>query len=323
MKVDVIIPVYKPGKELIELIEKLEAQTVGVHKIILMNTEKPYLDAIMDETEFCKEHKTVEIHHLSKEEFDHGGTRCVGVAHSHSDTFIMMTQDAMPADEHLVEKLTDMLWNEQEAVQNSQNKDSLVCAAVYARQLPKQDCSVTERYVRQFNYPHESRMKGKADLEQLGIKTFFCSNVCAAYKRDIYEKLGGFTTHTIFNEDMIFAAGAVKAGYLIGYAANAEVVHSHNYTGVQQFHRNFDLGVSHAQYPEVFSGVPAEGEGMKMVLHTIRYLWQNRYLSKILPFVWQSGCKYIGYLLGKHYTCLPGRLVICCSDNKKYWQSFS
>ena len=34
--------------------------------------------------------------------------------------------------------------------------------------------------------------------------------MCAAYRRDIYEELGGFIKHTIFNEDMIYAAGAVK-----------------------------------------------------------------------------------------------------------------
>ena len=58
-------------------------------------------------------------------------------------------------------------------------------------------------------------------LRRLGIKTFFCSNVCAAYRREIYEELGGFVKHTIFNEDMIYAAKAVEAGYAIAYAADA------------------------------------------------------------------------------------------------------
>lgn len=66
--------------------------------------------------------------------------------------------------------------------------------------------------------------------------------MCAAYRQDIYEELGGFVKHTIFNEDMIYAAKAVEAGYAIAYAADARVVHSHNYTNGQQFHRNFDLG---------------------------------------------------------------------------------
>ena len=57
---------------------------------------------------------------------------------------------------------------------------------------------------------------------QPGIKTFFCSNVCAAYRREIYEELGGFVRHTIFNEDMIYAAKAVEAGYSVAYAADAQ-----------------------------------------------------------------------------------------------------
>ena len=94
-----------------------------------------------------------------------------------------------------------------------------------------------------------SRLKGKEDEDELGIKTYFCSNVCAAYRRDIYLKLGGFTKKTIFNEDMIFAGHAVEAGYQIAYAADAQVIHSHNYTAMQQLHRNFDLGVSQADHP--------------------------------------------------------------------------
>ena len=38
LKIDVIIPVYKPGRELTELLDRLETQTVSVEKIILMYT---------------------------------------------------------------------------------------------------------------------------------------------------------------------------------------------------------------------------------------------------------------------------------------------
>ena len=70
--------------------------------------------------------------------------------------------------------------------------------------------------------------------------------------------------HTIFNEDMIYAAGLVKAGYGVAYEAEARVIHSHNYTGRQQLRRNFDLGVSQAQHPEIFRGVPSEGEDHRL-----------------------------------------------------------
>lgn len=72
----------------------------------------------------------------------------------------------------------------------------------YARQLPKSDCHIVEQYTRQFNYPEQSCVKTKADIPTLGIKTFFCSDVCAAYRRDLFEELGGFESPVIFNEDM-------------------------------------------------------------------------------------------------------------------------
>ena len=59
----------------------------------------------------------------------------------------------------------------------------------------------------------------------------------------------------------------------MAYVAEAKVIHSHNYTGRQQFHRNFDLAVSQAQHPEVFEGVPSEGEGIRMVKSDCKSIW--------------------------------------------------
>ena len=76
--------------------------------------------------------------------------------------------------------------------------------------------------------------------------------MCAAYDKGIYQKTGGFTERAIFNEDMICAGTMIQKGYSVVYAADARVYHSHNYSGRQQFHRNFDLGVSQAEHPEIF-----------------------------------------------------------------------
>ena len=56
-------------------------------------------------------------------------------------------------------------------------------------------------------------------------------------KKSVYKELGGFVPRAIFNEDMILAGTMIKAGYGIAYAADAKVIHSHNYSGRQQFHR--------------------------------------------------------------------------------------
>lgn len=305
-KVDVIIPVYKPDGRFLTLIGKLKQQSIPVNRIIVMNTEQKYFDRLLYGTSFQKDYRDMIVKHLSKREFDHGRTRNRGVQYSDAEYFIMMTQDAVPVDEHLVEELLRQLGQENVAVS-------------YARQMADVNSSEAEKYTRNYNYPDQTLVKTKADLERLGIKTFFCSNVCAAYDRKIFDELGGFVKHTIFNEDMLYAAKAVEAGYGIAYAARAGVFHSHDYSNREQLHRNFDLGVSQAEHPEVFAAYPSESEGIRYVRHLIGHLWQTGHRRQIPHVVVQSGFKYIGYLLGKHYRSLPDKWVVRLSDNKEYW----
>jgi rhamnosyltransferase len=307
--VDVIIPVYKPEMSFYHLIEQLEQQTVKPGKIILMNTGEAYLAPFLKKTGLLDKFANIELHHVSPEEFDHGKTRHEGVGYSAAPFFLCMTQDALPADNRLIEHLLAALEEPDTAV-------------AYGRQLAAPDAGALEKFTRIFNYPEESCKKSRKDLARLGIKTYFCSNVCAAYNRRIYDRLGGFIRHTIFNEDMIFAAGAVQAGFSVVYAAQAAVVHSHHYTGKQQFHRNFDLGVSQADHPEVFGAVPSEKEGGRLVKETLVYLRRIKKPWLAVPFFWQCGCKYLGYRMGKAYKKLPASLVLRCSMNKNYWKNY-
>ena len=122
MEIDVIIPLYKPGKELFTLLDKLDSQSVPVHEVILLNTEEKYFEQLIYGTRFLEKYQNIKVYHVSKREFDHGGTRRMGVKKSSADIFVMMTQDAMPADDNLIEQLTEPLRDQ--------------VAVSYARQLP-------------------------------------------------------------------------------------------------------------------------------------------------------------------------------------------
>ena len=307
-KADVIIPTFKPGDKLEKLLRRLLEQSVPVDRVIIMNTEEKYWDAERFESLFEGEDTKLTVCHIRQSEFDHGRTRHEGILKSDADVCICMTHDCVPYDRNLVKELLEAL-DASERV-----------AAAYARQLPAADCGVIERYTRDFNYPAVSRLKGKEDEDELGIKTYFCSNVCAAYKREIYRKLGGFIRKTIFNEDMIFAAKAMKNGYAVYYAADARVIHSHNYTASQQFHRNFDLAISQADNPDVFSGIRSEGEGIRMVKDTARWLVKTGHAYLVPKLVVDSGFKYLGYLAGKRYKKLPRKLAVKLSMNRNYWK---
>ena len=305
LTVDVLIPVYHPDDKLGHLLTMLNRQTVKPGRIIILYTiesadEKLTLPDIPV--------SDLVVLPIDKQSFDHGGTRKYGAATSSADILMFMTQDAVPADEMLIEKLLEPY------------KDPTV-AATYARQLPGDDFNMLECYTRYFNYPKKSSIKSSEDIKKLGIKTFFCSNVCATYRNDVYRKLGGFSVDkTIFNEDMIMAFGIIGAGYKIAYTAEAKVQHSHKYSYLQQFTRNFDLGVSHRQYYELFNSVTSEAEGIKLVKQTLNYLIEHKKYLLIPDLILNSGFKYMGYKFGVNYHKLPKGLVIRCSMNKAYWK---
>jgi rhamnosyltransferase len=202
MKVDLIIPTYKPGDKLRTSLERLSKQIRRPDRILLINTEEEFFPKNL-----AGVYDNVEIF-IRKEDFDHGKTRDFGASLSDADIIMFMTDDAIPKDRYLVEHLIRAF--EDESV-----------AAAYGRQLADPKDNYIEYYTRIFNYPAESRKKTKADLETLGIKTFFCSNVCSAYRKSAYDAMGGFEHKTIFNEDMILASKFIEAGKTIAYVADA------------------------------------------------------------------------------------------------------
>lgn len=300
-RVDVVIPTYKPDEKFHMLMRMLQRQTYPIHEILIMNTERAFFPE-----ELCRGLPGVQVEHLTRKEFDHGGTRDRAAALLSGELLLFMTQDAVPADEHLVEYLVDAF-----------SQDDV--DAAYARQLPAEDCGVIETYTRSFNYPENASVKSRKDLPVYGIKTFFCSNVCAMYRAERYRLLGGFEKRTIFNEDMIFAGKIIQSGGMIAYVPEAKVIHSHNYGNLDQLRRNFDLAVSQAEHPEIFEMVSSQKEGLRLVRETGAYLMKIRKPWLLADLVVKSGFKYLGYCLGKSYRKLPKGLVKRISMNKNYW----
>ncbi len=306
ISIDIIIPTYKPGESLLTIVEKLRAQTVPPNRIVLINTEQKYMTNLLRGKSYDKTGRYFEVRNVSEREFDHGGTRNEGAKGSEADYLLFMTQDAVPADDRLIENMAGAFSDDN-------------VAAVYARQLPESDASLGERFSRQFNYPDESCVKSSRDKDRLGIKTYFCSNVCAMYRREIFERLGKFPKDMIFNEDMVFAHTLIVNGYSIAYAADARVYHSHNYTNMQQFHRNFDLAVSQAMHPEVFGDVSSESEGKSYAKSAFAYFRQEKRPLYFIPFAVTCAFRLAGYKLGMNYKRLTRRRILKCTASPVYF----
>ena len=289
-KVSVIIPTYNAGPGFGDLLDRLWSQSNRPHEIIVIDSSSE------DGTPDVAVRNGAMLLTIAREEFDHGGARNKAAAAATGDVLLFMTQDALPVDSFVIEYLVQAL------------QDGKVACA-YARQIPKDDANILEKLSRTFNYPEESALKSRADLPRHGIKTFFCSNVCAAYRRDVFEAMGRFDEPVYFNEDLLMAAKCVLAGYFVAYAAEAKVYHSHHYRIGQLFRRYFDNGASLRDHSWILQHAAVRQEGARLVLVQLKELCRGGHWGWIPRLFAESVAKFAGYQLGMRYDRLPRALV--------------
>lgn len=279
--VSVIIPTLNAGKSLEKLLGLLSEQSYPIKEIFVVDSEST------DETvSICKESSLVKLVQIKRIDFDHGKTRDMAFRLTNGDVVVFLTQDCVPVDKSFIKELIAPLDSENVAVSTG-------------RQLPKSNASAMERLIRSFNYPAESSIHSIDDVPKLGIKTFFCSDVCSAYKRNVYFELGGFDYPVKTNEDMFFAAKAINAGYQVFYAANAEVYHSHNFSLKQQYKRNYLQGYEIERHKAILKGVSQDTEGIRLVKYVSRELLRRFKIISFIHFGFDCIARYIGSKNGR------------------------
>lgn len=289
--ISVLIPTYNASNYIKELINALYKQRLEeTQRLEIIVIDSSSTDSTINIIK--GNYPDVIIKVIGNEEFDHGGTRNLLASMAKGDFLLFMTQDAIPYNEYLIQNLISPL-----------RAENIVIS--YARQVPKKDANPLEKFARNFNYPEKGVIKEKVSLNDLGIKTFFNSNVCSMYKRNVFQQYGGFPEKIILNEDMVLASKVILDNFSVSYTANAIVYHSHNYNLKQQFKRYFDIGMAFEQTSYLLKHASNEKEGFKMVLNQIKYLLSCKKYILIPYALIETIIKYFGYLLGKKHSNLP------------------
>ncbi len=287
MKTSVIIPTLNAAHHIERLTASLLSQTVVPLEIIIIDSSSE------DDTVTIAEGLGCRTLVIKRDQFNHGSTRNLAARHARGEILIFMTQDAIPIDTRLIEYLTGPL-------------DEPGLAATFARQIPDQEASQIERFSRSYNYPDTPVTKSRNDLDMLGIKTFYFSNVCSAVKRRIFFEAGGFPD-IIMNEDMILASRFILRGYKVFYQAKAGVSHSHSYTLMEQLRRYFDIGITLRDHDILQYSRPT-GEGKRFIIQGVKYFSKRGILIWLIPFLIDALFRYTGYYLGIHYRRIPKKL---------------
>ena len=251
--ISVIIPTLNAESFVKRLIESLISQSMKPDEIIIVDSESE------DKTvEIAKSFQIVKVIQIKRSEFNHGGTRDMALKLSCGEYVVFMTQDAIPANNYMIENL----------LRHIKSEDKI--AVVSGRQIARENSSYAERLIREFNY------------------------VCAMYDRKIYMTLGGFEQSLVTNEDMFFAAKAVNYDYKIGYASDAEVIHSHDFTLKEQYRRNYLQGYEIERHKEILHFKTLNNSGFSLAKNVSLELLKR---GKILLFI-KFGMDCIARLLG-------------------------
>lgn len=291
----VVVPVLNGGAKLHEVLRGLSKQTLPPDRVVLIDSGST--DSSLD----VRFPSTVEIHALDGT-FNHGSVRNQGAHLTESPYIVFMTQDAVPRPGAMAHLLFPLASGQAEAS--------------YARQVARDSASPLEHFARRYNYPAPQSPQNR----ESAVRRIYFSNACSAVSRRTFIEMGGFPTHTIMNEDMLFAHRLINAGYRVAYVPLAEVEHSHNYTPWQTLERYFDIGVFFSQASMELGDIRLSGEGLRYTAKLFTSLLSEGHYTWIPAAVAETLAKAVGIFLGKRHNLLPLRIKRRLSMHKAFWR---
>jgi rhamnosyltransferase len=300
LRSSIIIPTLNAASLLAPLISVLREQSQKPLEIIVVDSSSDDGTADLAKKMGC----LVDV--IPQEAFDHGGTRNRGTQLANGEIFVFLTQDALPVNLDFLQLLLAPIHED-------------VATAVTARQIPYPQASPLEVFDRMTNYPSKTHVRQWSDVETMGVMAYFFSNAASAIDRSTFEAVGGFPVGLVVNEDMLFCARLLKAGYHVAYQADALIYHSHTYTFQELFQRYFDIGVFFTQAGKELRGGGLESRGLHFAIGQLSYLIRSGAWRWLPHSMLSSLIKAVAFQIGGRAHHLPTQLSENLSRQKTYW----
>lgn len=283
--IDIICPLYNAEIYLENFVEAIEKQTIynQVNNIRFAITESK--DKTLEKVqELAKKNKKIIYKEIKKEDFSHSLTRETEAREANADIIVFITQDVKVKKENWLENLVKPI--EKNEVQ-----------ATYSRQLCTNN--TIERYTRECNYPKESKIVSKEDINKLGLKTFFFSDASGAINRKIFNELNGYDEKRLpISEDMYFAYKLIMNGYKIEYCADSEVMHSHTFT-LKQIYDRYKLTGKFFKQNSYLDKYGTNGSGWTLAKYVLKRAFQEHNIKVIFRWLPDMTARYLGMKEGK------------------------
>ena len=281
--INVVSPVYKNVEQIKNLYTAIKNQKdVNITKVVFALTLSG--EEVDKEIISFMEENGITYFSVSQKEFSHSLTREKAIReYCDSEIVVLCSQDIKLNDEYAIKKLTDSL------------NDEVVYA--YGRQTCRNHS--IEKYIRRKNYPNESHIVSKEDIEKMQIMAFFSSDAFSALDRNVFIKINGYQGYNVMMcEDMLYSKFILDAGYKKAYVAGAVVEHSHKYTLKQLYTRYYETGKFYKEV-EFFKDYKTNDSGLKLALSVLGQALIHFDIIVVLRWLPDMAARYLGMKKGK------------------------
>lgn len=283
--ISVVCPLYNSASKYESIKKLLEIQK----NIIIDEVLLPVTESKDNSFEIYKGINNSNVFKIGK--FSHSLVREDCIKNAKNKIVILITDDIEANDPYLFSKLVNDINNG--------------FALSFARQIAKH--KHIEKYIREINYPAESYEIGKNDIENKGLKAFFCSDVCMAYNKEIFTHLGGYDELDLpTNEDMYYARKVLLNDYKIKYNADAAVMHSHKYRLKTLFKRYFAVGKFFSKCPE-FKEYKSNESGLSLAFKVFGKIIRHFDLIALFEFIPNMATRFLGTKCGEEAKTENGK----------------
>lgn len=218
MKVSIVIPTWNGEDTIAECLRGVFEQHVG------FETEVLVIDSSStDRTRDIVSKFPVRLHVIDQREFDHGDTRNLGALLTTGDFIVFLVQDAYPERRDWLSTLLSNFRDPSVGAAFCRIVPRPTAGMLVRRGVQGDLCFDTARQERRIDDPQQYLA-----MDPLTRRIFVNFNdVCSCLRRSAWERLP--FARVMFGEDLLWAKGALEAGYTVVYEPSAPVVHSHEY----------------------------------------------------------------------------------------------
>lgn len=194
--ISVIIPTKNEERNIRSCIEKVLAQKIPLSFEIVVIDSGSQDDTL----KIVQSFKEVKWFQIPPEEFGHGRTRNLGLAHGKGNFLVFLNADAIPADDNWLKGLID-------GFEMGEN-----VAAVYSRHLPQSDCRYYMRRDLATSMPDQVRLIDRVETRDFMV----FSTVSAAIRREVFQT-HPFLKDILIAEDQEWGKRIIKKGFVLVY----------------------------------------------------------------------------------------------------------